>query len=396
MLNEIQEYKEYSFDTLSDPMNESLWRLKYRSFITNSFAGIERALITVARKHLFSENGKVTKEAGYAAIRLWCGIESEELKPENQHLAQWMSKYIKNCHLRQRIDEYSGYIKTKGSEILPAEFVQLTDSISCELEESELFDIYEKISKLSDDLSKDEKKELKDALDKITSILKCIEALKKIDRKKRAYSHQMFSFDSGKKDNKGANDLKTITFDEIVAKAYVKGPLKKYYLCCNNPDVLNCITVGAKGKEKSIFKKNGKKHQDIILKTVAAFLISQRESSEPQNYVFFNKTDTVNWMADLNLNKDYDKYLANYTIDAKGPITDVKKIGDNALKITICDTLRQSFVLKDEDTIEEWIKDNPNGVYYLDMGANHFMEEATCSNPLYYCNFETKGRVNEG
>lgn len=373
MLNELKEYEEYSFDLRDFGEHSPGVRLKYRSFVSNDLAGIERAMMTVARHFLFDGDGRLTPETkarALSAVKLWTGIEKAGSDDSTDSLRGWASDFIRYVHLRNKLTECQ-----KESDRVPQELSRFIKLFSDELENPELEKIYRENQKAYEDAL--EEADLPDDGDPFKSVMMCFAALKKLDSGKKQYSKEMFFFDTSK--DSAGNDLKAVTYEGILAKAFDSGPLKRYYLCCSDPAILERVTVTVRDRERKVTEYDPDKNRDIILKTVSAFLLGiNRDLKKRQKYARFNVTDTVNWLRGVSSDKDYNKYFNRYTFDGKYYLfAKSEKISGNTVKLKVNARFSRAFDLVEEDGIDEWIGRNPDGSFYSDPGSNRPLEENT-------------------
>ena len=178
------------------------------------------------------------------------------------------------------------------------------------------------------------------------------------------------------------NDFKKIMYEKIIADAITSGPLKRYYLVCENVD-LSGISVKTKektsypftqGKEKSgKWSVPTKKKADLILKTVAAFLLEQefRDSEELYSgFVPVNLTNIANWLAgNINVNM-----LQSFSIDSR-PLVTYDSI-DNVAAIGIDTEWMQSCGWKviSEENLDAYLTAHPSAEFFSDFGAGQFMK----------------------
>ena len=152
----------------------------------------------------------------------------------------------------------------------------------------------------------------------------------------------------------GTNDIKAITYEKVIAEAFYKGPLKRYYLCCNKKSLLNGYS---------------EKKKDAILKTIASYLLNKNKDLEVQQWVFVNRTDIVNWLKDINEDEDYKKLTPSFF--------KTQTIGKNMVKLYIDDSWINHFTVVEEGFFhkEEW----NDGVFFRDDGSLSYLVE----NELY-------------
>lgn len=216
----------------------------------------------------------------------------------------------------------------------------------------------------------------------ISPVVNCAFSLKKLETKRRDYAKQMFreTF-SVKETGKYNNDFKAITYDGIIAKGFNLGELRRYYLCCTDESIISDIK-----------NCNSEKDRDIILKTVAAWLLNRTNG---QSFVLVNKTDIINWLKDVSKPDDYhpEKHKDNkpYTDKCGNELFHFKLVGKNTVKLFIgVATGKKDEPLKDasdnmafincfevveESQLDEWLAEHSDGVFYRDDGSGEYLQK---------------------
>ncbi len=478
MLNEIKEYAQYSFardiysDNGSDPPADS--RLKFKAFISNSFAGIERAMVIVARHFLFS-GGTADIARARLALNLWCGgtAAPEDLTDsELESIKDWLPDYIRSVFLYGKIREWKLFRagKTDLKTDIPKEITDFVLALESEeerldsqdmslLEEYEArLKVYSKeaagreyeenykkyIDPIGDSITRlkkarytltytdkefslseqsglrgnirmlrnylnsaflddfspmidgisitdpinelcEKRDAIKDRLEDMSSemtaeeynavcnkynryispILNTVNSLDQLSGKRKQYGHAMFSKTLSEYEaNTSNNDFKTITYDGILAKAFNAGPLKRFYLCCDDPSVLNIAP--------------GEKERDLLLKTVAAWLLARR-SSRGKRYAAVNKTDVTNWLVNVAKPADYKpetlKDESGHILFRWQSMKNITKLSAGQQGEALKDTFSVHFSIAEDSGLDEWIGKNPNGIYFSDNGSGSYLME---------------------
>lgn len=368
MLNEKIEYAQYSFDV---KQNESAHnaRLQYRYLCKGdkdgnvNFSGLERAMIIVARSHMFNLENKNVDHASFV-LQAWCGTKNtcEELKEDP--IYDWLNKYIKYCLLAPRIEEIiskghaedddSEKVYVTKSEWLPHTIYNLLLSVQNNFSDSTL-------SELSEQLQETPEKDWENVYSKyITPIIRCVSALMMISGKRKQFGHSMFEQAveiKGAQQNSfnNKNDYKTITYDKILAEASNLGPLKEYYLLLDNPQILSSLSTTSK-------------EIDWLLKTVSAYLLSKSYAS--QRYVAVNWTDIYNWQSNTK-DDDFRAWRNKLRFNKEPAFTSVTEA--NQAKLSICPSFIEHFKIVDAADMEqvwnEYKSANKKAVFYKDKGS---------------------------
>ena len=388
MLNELREYEEYSFRfDPDDPNVEQPHRLKYSvNFRGVDCSGMERPMIMVARHFMFDEKGNANADSikkAEEAVRIWTGIKDKdiELNENNSHLKDWYSNYIRYCLIGPTLKELEECI---NEPFLDNDITKNNlDSFIAWVKQHEC-------SYASDKSQTEDKQKLKKKLDALkdnsSKIVRCVKNIELLSRKRRQYGKALFSSEIERNNNR--NNYREITYKKIVYKAFSMGPLKRYYLCCSQPDVLKRIRWKSNSREKEL-DGNGK-NKDIILKTISVYLLRQnRELTHERKYVQFPVMDTVNWLNGMKSEGGYHPGIYTLMMDdgeKKRIFEKIKAVQsdkNSIIKLRVCEELAQFFELMEENELDKWIKNNPSGTYYIDEGSNKYLKE---------CNIKTGER----
>ena len=347
VLNEIIEYKQYSFDCIHD---REQGRLKHKALISNSFSGIGRAITTIARYYMFQDNDKESslsqesEQRALVAIKLWCGAKSIGYKTPVEEVRDWLPHYIRFVLLNRQIERFQK--DTKTIDGLLDEERQLIDQITDDVPEEKLYEVAEQLRDIYSRL--DDEKRIAMHKNWVFPIVNCIDRLYGLISLRKRFGYHMFQFEFKKSDS---NDIKAINYEKALADAFQKGSLKRYYLCCD---------------DSSIIKNCSQDKLDVILKTIASCLLNRNNALAEQKWVLINKTDIVNWLKKINKADDYKP-------DAS--IFQMQKIGGNMVKISVDDSWIKHFYVVEESMFrkEDWEK----GVFYSDKGSHYYLEENT-------------------
>ncbi|MBR0457314.1 MAG: hypothetical protein IJJ01_11680 [Firmicutes bacterium] len=319
MLNETLEAGEYLYDFRNDKNRlgriKSVVLLKKDDQKRHQFLGLERILTVIARYFIYEDD--VEYEEGIrradAALRMWCGHA-----PEN-----------------------------KADDILSDQYEYLQDNypwIEWWLPEY-----------LRETVSKDNE-------DEMENVEQAIIALK---NKKMSYS--VSSLNKQAKDN----DFKTIRYDKIIANAAVsRGPLKKYYLACNDAE-------WERHFRRAKNMKPTKLQHDRALKTMAAYMLerSQKMRKDPApRFELINYLDITHWAEGGNTVMDKGKYKDLVVSDRplfvfqSGVSGNTAKIKPDPEWFKACDWQLIDATI-DDSALDEFLDNNPDGIFYSDDGG---------------------------
>ena len=352
MLNEIKEFDQYTFSLSCEENYNKEGRLRYRD-LRNKLSGITRAMTIIARHYLFENGENADEEAiekARVALKLWCGAKNIECPKDMEQLKDWLPTYVRNYLMKKHLDSYAD---KQDSDCIPTEVNELINQI-CDCSEDE------QLQKLAIELKNicesNEDKEFGSLYNRyIKPICTCISTIKDIGYGRKRFGKSIFDFEPTSKD-----DFKAVTYDSIIATALNAGPLKQYYLYCN--DINIPLIYDLKEKER-----------DMVLKTAAAFLLNK--CPEQKRYVFIVKADVSNWM------KERPKeYILPKIHDENGKEIAVfnfheHEIKKNALKLYIKPSWIEHFSLIEKEDIDKI--DKKTGVFFRDDGSHSYLVENT-------------------
>ena len=392
MLNEILEFKQYT----KKPATGGKCRLKYAKLLKKNFAGIERAMTVIARNYIFdgklgNEFNEEKEEKVREILKAWCGFNSTVEVNEKG----WLKDYIKQVFLEAAVGRCKETIENATIEegerrkmlgLLNIDELLADIPLFKNDEETEKDDA-PGITKTNNNKSKkisirnveELKRLLKDyaGLQKNTSndinmIHFAIQALYSLSAKNRAFSHKLYYPESTKIDN----DLKTITYERIIANALELGELKNYCLACDK-DLFEEGLVSKKTEKKQNTtpilpegnRKDNDSHKharDLILKITASYLLQKKHTD--QEHVYFNQVDVENWLvlekADIGSRA---RSVFRFGKEKEPtPIFTVTTISNNVTKIKAHPEWIKNFWLVEEKDIKNLIAGR---IYYKDQGA---------------------------
>lgn len=317
MLNEILEANEYLYDVRnSDSGSQRIKHtilLKKNKYKKIEFLGLEHILIVIARYFIYDDVSYTEglKRAD-AAIRLWCGHASLD-NTENE-LAEQYDYFRDNWWW---IDHwFSEYLR---------------DIVSSDNEET-----MEKIE----------------------------EAIKALEDKKKGFS--ISSLNKGTKDN----DFKTIYYDKILANAAVsKGPLKRYYLACRDPE----WDTQLRGKDGKLLSERLK---DRVLKTIAAYMLERNakpRKDEAPRYERLNLKDIAFWtVMDTRLDRGH---YCDFTISGRPVFVFKTGMSGNLTKAKIDPEWFSACgwelidATENDSELDAFLDSNPEGIFFSDWGG---------------------------
>ena len=401
MLDEIKEYRQYTIL----PNENVKARLKYHSFIKNGMlSGIERAMTIVARGLIFNDNNEnafdeaKTKES----LKAWCGFRTIE----NISAKNWLKLYIKQVFLESAVkhcltavvaSEVGNDQKAAITSYLNIDALLTSISIfRDELEQKETINKVDKIIPCGKiDVAINSIKDLEKILkkypkldasisDDVKKIDHSLKALTKLSEKNKIYSKGIFSDSVFQKDND--NDVKAITYESVIADALELGRLETYYMVFtdkgdpfekglvkkqSDSNLLPVLSAEAKNGLKEKYQNS----RDLILKITAAYLLQKLYTK--QEYVYFNQTDTKNWLVlekpDIGSGKNG---LPSFKYGAENePLFSLSTISNNISKLKIHPGWIKNFKLvkADDFTVYTHDPDNKGQVYYIDQGSRAYL-----------------------
>ena len=372
MLNEVIEYEQYTMDFEVSKKIEDC-RLKYFRLIKKDFAGIERALTIVARGYIFDHKRPFSEYYTKEALKAWCGFEYDTETPDIENLKNWLPQYIKHM-MCLYIEECLSKLNGKGGnkKFIPLEMTLknfTTCNLTCDMDkEIEVLKQSENTIKDYPDLKKDKVNV------KLVQIRECYEALKALDKKSEIWSRDIYSFSQG-----NSNSIKGISFESIIADALLKGKLERYYLMSDINPFMSGMIEKPKGERYKMLPaeprlEKDKNEKDRILKITAVYLL-QKLGLE-QEYVFFNKTDTSNWLTELKQELD-SKELQCYKLSRiHEDVFLFNTIGNNIIKLRLHPEWRKHFKIIKSSEIDK--PENKGLIFYGDFGSSQFLQEGKC------------------
>ena len=329
MLNEIQEYVEYT----SDVDELKTFRLIPELFAEKKkLRGLVRAMTVVARKEL--------ERVGYFDIALDTAKQQEKIKEVKKALRQWSGFDTTDSEHGWLECYYNNYYNKVRKQSKKPSWLKDGELPTWE-------EVVKKMSKQYD-----------------TTIVK-----------------------SMNKDWGGKSDTMLAgTYEKIIANAVYLGPLKRYYLVCKRgaEEALeyNGNHLNVSGKKKKDYDR-----ADNALRLVAAYLLKKRLTGTTENQV--NMTDLGYWAQNNNIceskyyftKKDEKEYGISYGGKLLYSWETVKK---NISKIVVNPEFLKDFDFKlvEETEFNSKKMEEEGYTYYSDLGAGYALQKNTEYEPL--------------
>ena len=367
MLNEIREFEQYSFN-LDAPIDKANCRLKYAK-LTDELSGRERAMTVVARWYIFKDDpeGKTFNENNVKNFLVsWCGFDNESKKPEYPNLDKWFIRYIRNAFFNYHVNECINEFQAKN--LLNTEVYKILKSLSVNLE----IDV---IKRKCFEIMQIKEFEKNSNLKKLYKAKECLVYASSDSARspKNLFFQTMFP-EKAKTDN----DFRVIYYDRIIANALQMGKLQQYYLFCDIDPFERRIIAKARNNGTHTLKllPNDK---DFLLKITAYYLLQKKNLIHGQNFVFFNKTDLINWLvpADPKLDKDkLKKYILTDSSDTLISTMNFKENnskGMNYTKLKLDYEWIKHFKIVNSQDIDK--PENQGGIFYSDFGSSALLQK---------------------
>ena len=367
MLNEIKEYEQYIMNFDETKRIED-FRLKYSRFVKKDFSGVERALTSIARGYIFNHNRPFNEKFTKEALKAWCGFDFDETTPDIGCYKNWVPQYIMHMihlYVEDCINVLAMHDKDGMINMLDATLHDLRDCDVISNLGNKIEDIksFESVVKNYPYLKK------KQLHVKLGQIAECYSKISKLNEKSELWTKSMFSYVQ-----RESGTVKGISFEAVIADALCKGRLERYYLMCDiNPFDADLIMKFNGEKLKSLSKKNlekDKRERDRILKITATYLLQKMDKQ--QEYAFFNKTDTSNWLTELKQeleDADFECYKlagTNEDIFTFNTITSITKL-------KLHPEWRKHFKIIKACDIEK--PENRGLIFYSDFGSSRYLQE---------------------
>lgn len=390
MLNEMIEFEQYTY-----PLNveHPVIRLKHKA-LCNQLSGTARAMTIIARKSIFDYNGPEGIIRAKNDLRVWCGdTKGDPGTVSDKTVNAWLPSYMSQVLGEEKALEFEDYLmKEPGLKAQPRyeEVCSLFKDVHANLNievyrtknrRDRLMNKAEKLSLFCKELGSDNKQRAKTS-SAYAPVYNIIKALNTLNGRYSTNGYNKKMFDD-KLARTEMNDFKKISYDRIIADAIAAGPLKRFYLVCENAD-FSGISVKTEKRTSYPFAKkrkgsewSGKTMQkaDLIMKAVAAFLLEQeaRNSDNPYGSIApVNLTDISNWMN----GKTGTDALKAFEIESNPLVTfdksikNVTAIGINAKWMQHC-----GWKIVSEESLDDYLANHPDANFYSDFGAGNCLRK---------------------
>ena len=184
--------------------------------------------------------------------------------------------------------------------------------------------------------------------------------------KEKMFSGNMISQVAGTKKGSQAkggsseNTYNAVTYQRIIADAVYEGALRRKYLVCKKgfADTITYAGKSLKGRKLKSSRDADMPHTDLVLKYIAAYLMTLEKMGKKEEFVFFKKIDLYNWIQCASVYKN-DKTKFSYSFfEYASPKSPVKpqKLFDllkftNVAKYSINQDFLREFDFRLEDDV---------------------------------------------
>lgn len=381
MLDELLEYKQYTFDINNS--DHHVQRLKRSTLIkfnadkskgteSPAFNGFNRFLTIIARHFLYDvyhEETDLKKKIKKTedALRIWLGHKEPDAfaDAEVHKLYRWLPLYVEKILLTESIGKLKNDISASS----------LSDKVKIEL--------YDTIYQLSGSIPQTEKVKLASCLAKKCDQHKCIPGNSRSDRAVLNTEKFLgFLTDNNSKfisdiyrDFEESNTVNLTTYDRILGNALRAGCLKKYYLACEK-NLIENVQIVVDGKQKK-FKDTD---WDIVFKmTACCMMVLSRKGTEK---VSETKTITVtgidftNWIVNQKFEKNKQKsffYKGEILFEDPNEGNENEKDNTKWIRLNRHWLKDSGFEIlidnSDENVVENFLKTHPHGSVFIDNGS---------------------------
>lgn len=305
MLNEIGEYEQYTLSPEEIAACRNR-RLKQYTLIKQKFGGLERAMTIIARHFIFDTPVGFNEKEVREILKAWCGFNHEAKTILPEHFYGWLNNYIR---------------------ILLSEKVQSNAPTA-----------------------------------EIKNLLK---ALDELPGKEKDFSKNLFDG----LDAKGDIFFRAITYDKVIANAFLAGKLCRYYLVCDE-ELFNTKKIFKLGKRG---QKLSAKDKDMVLKMTAEYLLQRQYTS--QEFIMTNNANMINWLSGSEKSERLAIKRGNYLLSE----TEEKifEVGDKierlgVTKIKLCHEWAKHFSLVKDDS--DNLDDKLGRIFFSDVGSDEFLK----------------------
>lgn len=399
MLNELLEFEQYTYDLTAEM---PVIRLKHKT-ICNSLSGTARAMTIIARWSYYNQNNSIAQVKN--DLQAWCGDPRGKSEEASKDIKEsWLPSYMISILEKEKANLFNKYLDEIPQSSKPKHYDKIKKMFKDIQDELKMttFQDKSKRDKYMDDAKMlrlyckeldEDKGQLRESSGKYAPIYRIINALNDLNGRfgTKGYNVKLFNNNLNKPEK---NDYKKITYDKIIADAITVGPLVHYYLVCKEADFSNLFFKTDKSTKypfkKKVWSEPTKSKEDVILKTVAAFLLEQNSRRIKDEEVIYkgfapvNLTDISNW---LKGNTGVEK-LKQFGIEEQKesgietrPLFKLEAI-DNVATISIDSAWMKKCGWKiiSEDKMEEHFLNNSDDIVYVDRGAGQYLEKMSYKN----------------
>lgn len=390
MLNEIKEFEQYTYPL--DVKHPAI-RLKHKT-LCNELSGIARAMTVIARKSVFDHNGPGRIEYTKNDLQVWCGdLKGNPEKASEEIVFAWLPNYMVQILGEEKALRFENYLMTEsGLDASPrySEVCSLFKDVHADFnmeifhdkdQRNRYMDKVKRLRLFCKELGADENQR-KATSSKYAPVFRVINALNVLNGRYSGNGFNKKMFDN-KPSRTEKNDFKKIMYEKTVADAIAAGPLQRYYLVCENDDFSE-ISVKTKKKTGFPFTKSKmkdgewsgptKNKADIIMKTIAAFLLEQeaRVAENPYDgFVPVNFTDIANWLAGSTGTESLKSFgIKSRPLFVFDAIDNVAAIG---IDIEWMQSCRWGIIPEEE--LDSYLAAHPGAVFYSDYGAGQLLRK---------------------
>lgn len=344
MLNEIGEYEQYilSPEEIATCKNR---RLKHYTLIKKDSGGLERVMTIIARHFIFDTPVGSNEDELREILKAWCGFNHEAKTDLPEHFDGWLNRYI-HILLFEKIQS------CLDNEKFPNELKSVIKTILSD----QNFGVKEFLAVLKDfnSIYGDVPSKIKDAIRQIKNLL---EALDELPNKNRTFSRNLFDNDK----------YRAITYDKVIANAFLAGKLRRYYLACDE-DLFETNRI-----LKTDGKKFSAKDKDMVLKMTAEYFLQSRNTT--QEFIVTNNADMTNWLLGAVKSEELSKKRKIYMLtETNEEIFETSTIaGINVIKVKLNPEWAKHFRLIEDGSTDldaKWGR-----IFFSDTGSSEFLKE---------------------
>lgn len=386
MLNEKKEFEQYIFP-LNGERKET--RLKHKT-ITNNLSGISRAMTIIARSSLFKDSSPGNIEQAKNDLMVWCGdAKGNPQKASDNIVFGWLPEYLVKVLGEKKAAAFKTYLAEEPElhnyphyDEVCSLFNYLHQNFCIEAfkekaQREQMIHAMKYLKAYCKGLgnSETQRKKTSKKFSEIYNVLATLDMLNKRFGSK-GFNKRIFNNNLERAER---NDFKKTMYDKAIADAMAFGPLKRYYLVCDNPEFFN-ICYKTPSKTSSPFSKGNwstptYNKADLITKTTAAFLLEQhfrRAANKHDGLAPINQTDIKNWC----VNSPDMNGLKNYSIEGR-PLFVKTDRTKNVSFLSIDPTWMADcgWQIVPEENLDEYIDEHLDATFFSDWGSGEYLKE---------------------